>query len=205
MVSDWWDFGLDTITFWFVGVLLWLCPYTKVEESFNTQATHDILTFGVKQSALPSYDHFEFPGVVPRTFVGPIILSIIVKPISLILRLSKPNQLFAARLVLGGISSLSLGQFRRSFFASTLGGQGSRYRFYSSVFTALVCCCQFHLPFYMSRPLANTFALALMNLALSSWMKDRGGECVSFLACACSIFRADCILLAAPLLLSSVL
>jgi hypothetical protein len=63
-----------------------LAPYTKVEESFNIQAVHDILRFGIPSGGdVPeifrrNYDHFTFPGAVPRTFVGAVVLAGVAKP-----------------------------------------------------------------------------------------------------------------------------
>lgn len=57
---------------------LLVAPYTKVEESFHVQATHDILAHGFPYSDeidRSHYDHFEFPGAVPRTAVGASILA----------------------------------------------------------------------------------------------------------------------------------
>lgn len=57
-------------------------PFTKVEESFNIQATHDVLASGVQTSDTQeflraNYDHVEFSGSVPRTFVGAIALTLL--------------------------------------------------------------------------------------------------------------------------------
>lgn len=61
---------------------LFVSPYTKVEESFHVQAVHDLLTYGVPVSGSgigeylrEHYDHFQFPGAVPRTFVGDVVLA----------------------------------------------------------------------------------------------------------------------------------
>lgn len=64
---------------------LYIAPFTKVEESFNIQAIHDIVTYGFPKkdffnSLRASYDHFTFPGSVPRTFVGALLLSWIAQP-----------------------------------------------------------------------------------------------------------------------------
>jgi alpha-1,6-mannosyltransferase len=83
---------------------LWASPYTKVEESFNIQATHDILTYGIphpwEKPALKfktSYDHMTFAGAVPRTFIGALILAGIAKPVALYTDLSLPQQQLLGR------------------------------------------------------------------------------------------------------------
>jgi alpha-1,6-mannosyltransferase len=63
-----------------VIVHLWAAPFTKVEESFNIQATHDFLTYGLPITNGPDkikgfFDHMKFPGAVPRTFTGAMVLS----------------------------------------------------------------------------------------------------------------------------------
>jgi len=66
-------------------VHLYVSPYTKVEESFNIQAIHDILVHGiptknVDQFLTENFDHVSFPGSVPRTFAGALMLSGISRP-----------------------------------------------------------------------------------------------------------------------------
>lgn len=77
---------------------LLVAPYTKVEESFNLQAIHDILIHGIPSPNADAptyfkqyYDHVEYPGSVPRTFVGAILLSGISRP--LVRFLQSPEQM----------------------------------------------------------------------------------------------------------------
>jgi alpha-1,6-mannosyltransferase len=68
-----------------IVIHLLLSPFTKVEESFNIQAIHDILDYGIPipyngTYIAAAYDHAEFPGSVPRTFTGALVLAGLSKP-----------------------------------------------------------------------------------------------------------------------------
>lgn len=187
---------LDLVTFMIVFAQVLISPFTKVEESFFVQATHDLLQHGTD---IDQYDHLQFPGVVPRTFIGPVVLAGLASPWQLLfntLGLHKLLMLVVVRSLLGGLTTASLSVFRRSL----------AWRFRNdqlSIAFALVSCCQFHLLFYASRPLANVFALCLVLIGCSYWLRGRYGGAVFLLAFATACFRCDVILLAIPLLLAA--
>ncbi|CAG8528951.1 15752_t:CDS:2, partial [Dentiscutata heterogama] len=137
------------------------------EESFNLQASHDIMEFGISLEALKKYDHFEFPGVVPRTFVGSLLLSLVSWPTSktlelLIPHLSKFTRQYIVRFFLGISTSFALSYFRSSI-AKYFG-----YRV--SVAFGILSACQFHTIFWASRTLPNMFAFPLVIFSYSYWI-----------------------------------
>uniref|UniRef100_A0A915Q744 Mannosyltransferase n=1 Tax=Setaria digitata TaxID=48799 RepID=A0A915Q744_9BILA len=88
-----------------------MAPYTKVEESFNVQAVHDILYHRLN---LTKYDHYEFPGVVPRTFTGALAISAPLFPVVKYFEwrsITKQWILYGVRIVLGLTVLSVFGQF----------------------------------------------------------------------------------------------
>lgn len=135
---------------------LLVAPYTKVEESFNMQAAHDILVYGTPTSDVASrlsttYDHMTFPGAVPRTFVGAVVLSGLGQP--LLGLVGFHNAQLLIRGVLGAFNAGSLLFFRKAL-ARAYGKGVARW------WVALVVS-QFHVMFYLSRTLPNMFAFGL--------------------------------------------
>ena len=164
------DLALDALVLAVAAAHVFLAPYTKVEESFNLQATHDVMVHGWDLSA---YDHHAFPGVVPRTFIGAIVLAALAKPLQFALvflrvldgddaRGTKMGAQIAARLALALANVAALGRMRRVLRSAFGKGVGVAF--------ALVVASQFHLTFYVSRTLPNTFALALTTLAAADWL-----------------------------------
>lgn len=126
-----------------------LCPYTKVEESFNMQAIHDIIKYGVKRVDL--FDHQCYPGAVPRTFIGPLLIGLLSWPVRLVVK----DALMAVRLTMALLGASCL-----AFFLDSLSRALGEW---VSWWCGLLMLTQFHLLYYISRPLPNTFALYSCN------------------------------------------
>lgn len=185
---------------------LFIAPYTKVEESFNIQAIHDILAYGVplsnsSASIAAKYDHVDFPGAVPRTFVGPLLLAGGAMPCASFL--SSPDQLqLLVRAILGLINAGALWSLKYAVETAYGTAAGRWY--------ILLQASQFHVMFYASRTLPNMLAfplvmLAQRNLILSKSMAAKSQKSVKrrrlalyLLTIAGIIFRSEvAILLAA--------
>ncbi|XP_028398141.1 dol-P-Man:Man(7)GlcNAc(2)-PP-Dol alpha-1,6-mannosyltransferase-like [Dendronephthya gigantea] len=178
---------LDIAIFFVLFTNILICPYTKVEESFNLQATHDILYHGLNISM---YDHLQFPGVVPRTFIGPLFIALLSSPLVVTLHMMSVAKIYSQLVVRGILGICCLASFR-------LFRHGVRQKFGPTVanFLSIITITQFHLIFYMSRPLPNIFALVLVLAAFYFWFS---GNDPAFIWCSgysIIIFRAELALL----------
>ncbi|KAF5874303.1 putative alpha mannosyltransferase subunit protein [Botrytis fragariae] len=151
-------------------VHLLIAPYTKVEESFNIQATHDILNYGLPisniSSTLDTYDHTTFSGAVPRTFFGALSLAAVSKPIILLTQ-GKYAQVIV-RGVLGLFNAACLIRYRNGL-TGAFGVDVGRWYMALQV-------TQFHVLYYASRTLPNMFAFGLTTLAFTEFLPATGGS-----------------------------
>ena len=158
------DLAINLLLPGFVLAHLFAAPYSKVEESFNLQATHDIINYGLPWSNTTAviadkFDHATFPGSVPRTFTGALVLAGAATPFTSFL--SSPEQLqMLVRAVLGLANATALLSLR-SAVDTAYGKIAGRW-------FVLFQASQFHVMFYASRTLPNMFAFTATTVALRS-------------------------------------
>ncbi|KAH9460046.1 hypothetical protein MJO29_003996 [Puccinia striiformis f. sp. tritici] len=191
-------------------VQLFLSPFTKVEESFNLHAIHDFIHQPSLSAVAHAGDHLQFPGPLPRTFIGALLIGSIARALLPTLRFiglvqSKFAEQILVRTILATLNSSSFVYF----------GLCTRFVFGDlvSVSMLLLSASQFHLAFYASRTLPNMFAFPFVQIALGHYMMTmrRGNpnstrklgtlNACSFLTFAAVIFRLELIGLLAPIAL----
>ncbi|KAJ9646607.1 alpha-1,6- mannosyltransferase [Coniosporium apollinis] len=194
--------------------LFW-APFTKVEESFNIQAIHDILTYGIPTKDVTlklteNYDHVTFSGSVPRTFIGALVLAGLSKPWLGWLKTAFQAQLLA-RGVLGLLNVAALTYLRQA--ATKVYGKTA------GIWFVLLQASQFHVMYYASRTLPNMYALCLSTVALASYLLvvgDLSGDardgihkhqrlCLYLLTLAGVIFRSELAILVGTVTLTLLL
>ena len=189
------------------------CPFTKVEESFNTQAAHDALFV----PDVDEWDHHTYPGTVPRTFLGALgiafiygVVATFLRPIAracpgtsaAVLRYvvgarapppSSPRLAaqVGCRLVLAVVTAAAFARFSRA-----------AGRAFGSTARRLLCvlaAVQFHGPFYASRFLPNSLALPLVLWAYGAALDGHRGTALGLLGAVVASIRCDVAAVALPL------
>lgn len=137
--------------------------------------------------------------MVPRTFIAPIFLSSIALVPKLFLNLTAYHMLHVIRLLLGATLGLSLLRVRNAL--------SMRYNAWTAACFTLLTVCQFHVPFYASRPLPNVFAFIMTNLALADRLvastARHGYRAIAVVASAVALFRSELSLYLLPTVVSS--
>ena len=190
---------------------LWVCPHSKVEESFSLQATHDLFYHGVTPalwstwlgtsggmttgmlSPLP-YDHLQYPGVVPRSFFGPLLLAMSCQMVRLVF-LPFVGDIAERPLVVQFVSRFLLFFFLHGWFRLATSLDQRTKQCQAGTWMLLITAVQFHLPYYGSRMLPNVFATILCLHAFSAWITDRITQAAILIVATTAIFRCDVILL----------
>ncbi|WFD02786.1 dolichyl-P-Man:Man7GlcNAc2-PP-dolichol alpha-1,6-mannosyltransferase [Malassezia obtusa] len=118
---------------------IWLAPYTKVEESFTLQAVHDILTFGIG-AGVAQFDHVHFPGAVPRSFLGPLLLAAPSTPALAVARTLLPLSSSDVQALVRGVLALATWLALLVFAHAVFRARTARAYFF------WICAAEFHLP-----------------------------------------------------------
>uniref|UniRef100_A0A1I7RST6 Mannosyltransferase n=1 Tax=Bursaphelenchus xylophilus TaxID=6326 RepID=A0A1I7RST6_BURXY len=185
--------GTEWMVFMGMIIHMIMCPFTKVEESFNTQAIHDLLFL---RHNFSQYDHLQFPGVVPRTFSGPVVVAGAMFPFYSVLSwfdAHKMWNLFLAR--------FSLGLFVLGSFLSFCRAVQTKFGRETADFLRLITVSQFHFIFYSTRPLPNTFAIFLVLQVFRNVMDGRINAATKLATVAVLVYRFELVLLFGPLYL----
>eukprot|EP01083_Nonionella_stella_P065236 170736_1 len=213
---------IDLILFIFGALYVVFVPYTKHEESFNMQATHDLLFNGYLDWNSHEYLHSD-PRMV--TFAAAKLISMMIFPFKFIalfipsIHLQQQCQ-YLIRFALLFLNIVALSKFRQSFVLSYFVQETDIYilnrtnkykksvrahahmshikiamiQRFSLLFTVLIIA-QFHFLFYSSRLLPNCLALPSITIAFAHLFRNNVKRTSLWLVIACVLYPHNCIIL----------
>lgn len=142
---------------------------------------------------LTQYDHVTFPGAVPRSFVGPLLLAGAASPgiaAARAMGASSADMQVVVRLALALAAWAALVGFARCVFPRA---RAVRRMFY------WICAGQFHLTFWTARTTPNSIAFPLVVAALGCVLGGQRVRCgLAVLAATALTLRLEVLGLAAP-------
>ena len=188
---------LDNMLYIIAIIYIVTCPHTKVEESFNLQAIHDLLQH---RGAIDQYDHHTFPGVVPRTFLGPLLVSLFAFPFTSTATLLGGSKFLLQYIVRSVLACMVVGAF--SVYKTAVS---KRFGCQVSMWLTLLTLSQFHFMFYSSRPLPNTMALIPVLLSLAFWLNNNPTMFIFTAASSILIFRGELAMFLGAVLIMEIL
>ncbi|KAH3660474.1 hypothetical protein OGAPHI_007060 [Ogataea philodendri] len=189
----------------FLGLILYhllISPYTKVEESFNLQAIHDLLNYGLTDHS--KFDHKAFPGAVKRSFTGSLIIYMILNPLRTIIdrgfqllpesffiyKMTQMKYQLSARILLGLFNWLAFLDLKYSVKRTSLKNRRQEVQ-RTEFWFSLVQFTQFHIPYYASRTLPNFMALPIVNFGLAQIIKGKVLMGISLLLATGIVMRVE--------------
>ncbi|KAF4672959.1 dolichyl-P-Man:Man(7)GlcNAc(2)-PP-dolichol alpha-1,6-mannosyltransferase, partial [Perkinsus olseni] len=150
-------------------------------------AVHDFLYHGTD---LQAYDHVEFPGVVPRTFLGSLVLAVsswpTVRLIDLTMGHSQDNRILSLFVVRGTMAVIAAAALRRLRNACPASSKPAL----PVIITLCVTGC-FHLSFYYTRLLPNSFGLILSTHSLALYIERKTLTAMQVMTFTALVFRCD--------------
>ncbi|KAJ1453415.1 Alg9-like mannosyltransferase family-domain-containing protein [Pelagophyceae sp. CCMP2097] len=180
-----------------------VCPFSKVEESFNTQAVHDAWVLGPARWA--EWDHHEFAGTVPRTFLGALPVAAVGAVLHRFFAAAAPAWRLARAVGCGDLlcrqvcARWGLALLWLAGFARFRAAAADRFGGAVGAWLAALTAAQFHAAFYASRLLPNSMAMPLVLGAHGEFLRGRRCAALGLLSLAVFALRCDVAALALPL------
>ena len=179
------------------------CPFNKVEESFNTQAVHDAWLV----DDLDRWDHLEFPGTVPRTFLGALSVAGVAGMVEQLLNgvvsfegwYPEDGCAFDGHLERQVLARCILGlAWVFGFWKFAMGTEKAFGRGTAGWLCAMTAV-QFHGAFYASRFLPNSLAMPFVLAAFGDALVGRRYRALFLLVAATTALRCDLLAIVIPL------